>query len=168
MIKEIYLAGGCFWGVDAYFNSLKGVIETNSGYANGNFKNPTYEEVCSGKANHAEAVYIKYDNDIISLEKILEHYFKIVNPFSINKQGNDIGIQYRSGIYYNLDDQESKDIVTNYLNDLQKKTTKKIVVENEVLNNYYKAEEYHQDYLIKNPSGYCHVDLSIIKEEEKK
>lgn len=166
MIKEIYLAGGCFWGVDAYYNTLKGVITTNSGYANGNYANPTYEEVVSSKATHAETVYIKYDSDVISLAKILEHYFKIVNPFTLNRQGNDVGIQYRSGIYYN--DLETKEYVENYLENIQSKTTRKIVVEVKELENYYPAEDYHQDYLIKNPNGYCHVDLSIIKEEDKK
>lgn len=166
MKKNIVLAGGCFWGVDAYFNNLKGVIETSSGYANGNIENPTYEQVCNNVATHAEAVNISYDDKTISLKTILDHYFRIVDPFSINKQGNDVGIQYRSGIYYT--NEEDHDIILNYIKNLEKKLNKDIVVEVVPLTNYYLAEDYHQDYLIKNPSGYCHIDLNLLKKSERK
>ncbi|VEU81229.1 peptide-methionine (S)-S-oxide reductase MsrA [Haploplasma axanthum] len=165
MEKEIVFAGGCFWGVDAYFKDVLGVIETKTGYANGNTKNPTYEDVCAGIATHAEVVYIKYDGNKTNLNILLDHFFRIVNPYTLNKQGNDIGIQYRSGIYYsNLDD---KKIVADYINKLQAKSDRKIVVAVEELRNFYEAEEYHQDYLTKNPKGYCHIDLGLLKEEEK-
>lgn len=165
-MKQIVLAGGCFWGVEAYFQQLKGVVSVTSGYANGNIENPTYQQVVDNIATHAEAVSIVYDEKIIPLTKILEHYFRIIDPVSLNKQGNDIGIQYRSGIYYT--DEQTKEVSLEYIKNEQKKHIKKIVVSVEALENFYKAEEYHQNYLSKNPTGYCHVDLNLVKEDEKK
>src|SRR5690554_199881 len=104
MEKRLILAGGCFWGVEAYYQKLKGIVTTNVGYANGNIENPTYEQVCSGVATHAEVVEVIYNSNEITLEKVLEHFFRMINPFSLNKQGNDIGIQYRSGLYYENND----------------------------------------------------------------
>ena len=165
-IKEIYLAGGCFWGVEKYFSLLKGVLFTEVGYANGNINNPTYQMLIDGSATHAETVYLKYDENVITLKELLDHFFRFVNPHSRFRQGNDIGKQYRSGIYYtDLSDQE---IVDNYLKDLELKTNKKVWTESLPLSNYFKAELYHQDYLSKNPNGYCHVDLSLLKDEERK
>lgn len=166
MKKRIVLAGGCFWGVEAYYQRLKGVIDTNVGYANGNIENPTYEQVCQGIATHAEAVEVKYNNDEISLSKILEHYFRMINPFSLNQQGNDIGIQYRTGIYY--ENELDKELVLEFINNKQKELDKQIMVEIKPLENFYLAENYHQDYLIKNPGGYCHIDLNLIQPNEKK
>lgn len=166
MIKQIVLAGGCFWGVDRYFSNLKGVSSVTSGYANGNYLNPTYEDVCSNIATHTEAVLIKYDSNLLTLDVILNHFFRIIDPFSLNKQGNDIGIQYRSGIYY--ENEEDHKIILNYINKLQKNYDKKIVVEVEELKNYSLAEEYHQDYLLKNPNGYCHINLDLLKLDERK
>ena len=163
MEKEIYLAGGCFWGVEAYYQLLDGITYTNVGYANGSKENPTYEEVCSGVYKHVEAVKIKYDTNIISLEKILEHFLRFVNPYSLNRQGNDIGVQYRSGIYFT--NQDDFLIIKNYLEKQVGKTHK---IEILPLDNYYEAEKYHQSYLIKNPSGYCHVNLNLVKPNEKK
>ena len=100
MEKVIYLAGGCFWGVEGYFKRLKGVIDTTVGYANGNIKNPTYTQVKTHIATHAETVKITYDDTIISLTKLLEHFLRIINPYELNHQGEDFGIQYRTGIYY--------------------------------------------------------------------
>ncbi len=165
-MNKIVLAGGCFWGVEAYFAMLKGTLKVRSGYVNGNKENPTYQEVCSGIATHAEAIYLEYDESVISLEKILEHYFRIIDPTSLNKQGNDRGIQYRTGIYYY--DDKSRDIAKKSLLDEQKKYKEKLVVELEQVNNYYDAEYYHQNYLAKNPNGYCHIDLNLINEDEKK
>lgn len=165
-LKEIYLAGGCFWGVEAYFQNLKGVVDTNSGYANSLVKNPSYEQVCSGRTGASEAIWLKYDSDVTPLDTILEHYFRIIDPHSLNKQGNDVGTQYRTGIYY-LDNSD-KLIVENYINTLSTKLDKPIVVEVMPLENYFKAEEYHQDYLTKNPSGYCHIDLNLLREDERK
>lgn len=156
-IREIYLAGGCFWGVEAYFERIDGIIDAVSGYANGPFANPTYEEVCR-RSGHAETVYIKYDASRVSLSTILKHYFRIIDPTSLNKQGGDIGVQYRTGIYYQ--NEEDKEIALKEIEKEQKKYDEKIVVEVKKLQRFDKAEEYHQDYLRKNPGGYCHIDLT--------
>lgn len=166
MKKNIVLAGGCFWGVEAYFNNLKGVLETSVGYANGNFENPTYEQVCNNIATHAEAVNISYESNLITLPTILDHFFRFVNPYTLNQQGNDVGIQYRSGIYYLLE--EDREVINKYLTKLQSRSKEKVVVELEKLENYYLAEDFHQSYLDKNPTGYCHVDLKLLKDSEKK
>ncbi len=158
-MKEIALAGGCFWGVDEFFSRKDGVMDTESGYSNGHVENPTYKEVCTGKTGHAETVYLKYDENMITLETILEKFFKVIDPTSLNKQGNDRGTQYRTGIYYI--DQEDKDMIDSFIESKKVKYNKPIVVEVEPLKNYYKAENYHQDYLKNNPGGYCHIDLSI-------
>mgnify|MGYP000778406823 FL=1 len=102
MAKIIYLAGGCFWGIEAYFMQVKGIINTTAGYANGNCENPIYQQVCTGKTDFAEAVKIVYDENLISLKEILKRFFDIINPTSLNRQGNDIGTQYRTGIYLSL------------------------------------------------------------------
>ena len=162
MEKIIYLAGGCFWGVQEYYSRLKGIIQTRVGYANGDKENPTYQEVCSNKFHHAETVEIKYDDNIISLEKILMHFLRFVNPYSLNQQGEDKGEQYRSGVYY-IDDKE-KDIIKNYFD---KNLKEGYLIQIMPLNNFYQAEEYHQDYLKKNINGYCHINLNLIKDDEK-
>lgn len=164
MSKEIYLAGGCFWGVEAYFKALKGVISTEAGYANGNFQNPSYQDLIKGSATHAEAVLVVYE--MISLKDLLAHFFRFVDPFSLNKQGADIGIQYRSGIYYT--DIEDLPVILEVIKELEEKHQRKSFVEVLPLDNYYPAEMYHQDYLTKNPNGYCHVDLTLLKKEERK
>ena len=167
-IKDIYLAGGCFWGVEEYFARIDGVIDTVSGYANGSFDNPSYENVCNN-SGHAETVHITYDSTKVSLDTLLKYYFRIIDPTSINKQGNDRGVQYRTGIYYQND--EDKQIALNAIKEEQKKYSKPIVVEVEKLKRFDKAEEYHQDYLKKNPNGYCHINLNKASEaiiDEKK
>lgn len=158
-MSEIYLAGGCFWGVEGYFKQLDGVIETNVGYANGDGSATNYYKLKF--TNHAEAMHLKYDESKITLDEILEHFFRIIDPTSVNRQGNDIGKQYRSGIYYT--DEKSGEIAKEFIKVKQKEFTKKIAVEVEPLKNYVLAEDYHQDYLGKNPNGYCHVDLSLAK-----
>lgn len=158
-MKEIYLAGGCFWGLQAYFDLRKGVVETNVGYANGKTENPTYEQVCTNKTGYAETVFIKYNENEITLNKILEDFWKVIDPTLLNRQGGDIGTQYRTGIYYT--DENDLDIIKLSLENEQKKYNKPIVTQVEKLKNYYKAEEYHQKYLKKNPGGYCHIDLSL-------
>ena len=157
-IKEIYLAGGCFWGIEAYAKKIYGVIETTSGYANGKTENTSYRELHS--TNHAETVHIKYDTEKLSLKKLLKFYFQVIDPTSINKQGNDRGRQYRTGIYYT----DSKDLETilQEIAEQQKKYENKIQVEVEPLKNFIPAEEYHQDYLDKNPGGYCHINLNTV------
>ncbi len=168
-IKEIYLAGGCFWGVEAYMERIHGIEEVVSGYANGNTINPSYEDVIYRGTGHAETVRVKYDSNEISLETLLKYYFKIIDPTSVNKQGNDRGTQYRTGVYYV--DERDREIVEKEITAQQKNYTKKIVVELQPLKGFYLAEEYHQDYLKKNPNGYCHIDLSkaneIIVDEKK-
>ena len=155
--KVIYLAGGCFWGLEAYMQKLNGVEDAISGYANGKTENPSYYDLKT--SGHAETVKVVYNPDIISLEDILAHYLRVVNPVSVNKQGNDVGTQYRTGIYYT--DEADKTIIENILAKEQTKHDKPIAIEVEPLKQFYDAEEYHQDYLEKNPGGYCHIDLSL-------
>lgn len=164
--RRIVLAGGCFWGVEEYFSRLKGVEMTSVGYVNGNIKNPTYEDVCNMRATHAEACEIYYKPGVMELVILLEHMFRFIDPTSLNKQGHDEGLQYRTGIYYQK--KRDLDIIQNYLQMKQKDYQQKIVVAVEKEQNYYFAEDYHQDYLKKNPKGYCHVNLNLIKDHEKK
>lgn len=156
-VKTIYLAGGCFWGLEAYMQKLNGVEDAISGYANGKTENPSYYDLKT--SGHAETVKVVYNPDIISLEDILAHYLRVVNPVSVNKQGNDVGTQYRTGIYYT--DEADKSIIDSVLAKEQTKHDKPIAIEVEPLKQFYDAEEYHQDYLEKNPGGYCHIDLSL-------
>lgn len=159
-MKDIYLAGGCFWGVDAYFSNLDGVISTEVGYANGKTATTTYEELY--RTDFAETVKVTFDERKISQREILEHYFYIIDPFSLNKQGNDRGRQYRTGIY--TKNKEDLDFVKSFVEEKQKESDKKILVEVEELKSYVVAEDYHQDYLKKNPTGYCHIDLTDVLE----
>lgn len=161
-LKTIYLAGGCFWGVEAYMEKVYGVADVVSGYANGNTENPTYEDVLYKNTEHAETVKVDYDPERISLGKILDYYLLVVDPTSLNKQGNDRGTQYRSGVYFT--DENERKIIEERLKKEQEKYRDKIVVEVQKLENFYKAEEYHQDYLKKNPNGYCHIDISKANE----
>ena len=163
-LQVIYLAGGCLWGVEAFISRLKGVNQTEVGYANGRDLAPTYEKVCTGKTGHAETVKATYNPEIISLEEILENFFKIIDPHVLNRQGPDIGTQYRTGIYWQEESQ--KDIVLKFLAKKQKESGERIMVEAHQIGNFYPAEEYHQKYLEKNPQGYCHVDLNLIDDEE--
>ncbi|WP_297596142.1 peptide-methionine (R)-S-oxide reductase MsrB [uncultured Cetobacterium sp.] len=157
-IQEIYLAGGCFWGVEAYMQRINGVIETVSGYANGKIENPTYEDVIYRNSGHAETVRVVYDVNIVNLQTLLKYYFRIIDPISLNKQGNDRGTQYRTGIYYTKE--ADRKIIEKEIEELQKNYSDKIMVEVIPLIRFDIAEEYHQDYLKKNPQGYCHIDLS--------
>ncbi len=141
------LALGCFWGPEIKFSKLNGVVRTEVGYCGGNTSKTNYKEVCSGKANHAEVVKIEFDNSKISYEKILNHFFEIHNPTTLNKQGPDIGTQYRSEIFYLTENQ--KKIATNVLKNYDKKFDGKIVTTISKIKNYCKAEDYHQKYLEK-------------------
>lgn len=165
-IKRIVIAGGCFWGVEEYYKRLNGVIVTTVGYTNGNIDNPNYEDLLNHKATHSEACEIYYDANIISLKTILEHMFRFIDPTSVNKQGGDIGLQYRTGIYYT--DASDLTLINEFIIEKQKSYAKRIAVEIEEEKGYYLAEQYHQEYLRKNPSGYCHVNLNLIKKEELK
>ena len=159
-LKEIYLAGGCFWGVEEYFSRIPGVRDAVSGYANGQTENPTYEEVCSGLTGHAETVRVSYDPRVVSLETLTEQFFQIIDPTVRDRQGNDAGRQYRTGVYYA--DAAEREPLERIFAAEQKKYKQKIVTELLPLENFFAAEEYHQDYLKKNPGGYCHVDFSAL------
>ncbi|MCI6692351.1 MULTISPECIES: peptide-methionine (S)-S-oxide reductase MsrA [unclassified Clostridium] len=156
-MKKIVLAGGCFWGVEEFLSRLNGVISTEVGYANGRTENPTYEDVCYKNTYFAEVCLVVYDEHILSLENILKEYWSIVDPTSLNRQGPDVGSQYRTGIYYL--DESDLNIILKSKEENQKNYSEKIVTEVVPLINYYKAEEYHQKYLKKNPNGYCHIKL---------
>lgn len=156
-VETIYLAGGCFWGVEAYMERIEGVVHASSGYANGNTANPTYEDVIYRNTNHAETVEVKFDPKKTDLTNILLYYFKVIDPTVLNRQGNDRGTQYRTGIYYTKDSQI--EVIEKIVAKEQEKYKKPIVVEVLPIDNYYIAEEYHQDYLKKNPNGYCHINL---------
>ncbi|MBF6625807.1 peptide-methionine (R)-S-oxide reductase MsrB [Aerococcaceae bacterium zg-BR9] len=155
-IKDIYLAGGCFWGVEEYFSRVEGVTDAVSGYANGKGTTTKYELI--SQTGHAETVKVSYDPSKISLREILLHYFRIIDPTSVNQQGNDRGTQYRTGVYYtNKDDLATIDKV---FEEQAQKVDKPLAVEKEALDNFIEAEEYHQDYLKKNPNGYCHINVN--------
>jgi len=160
-LKTIYLAGGCFWGVDAYMKRVIGVYQTESGYANGDTENPTYEEVYKDNTGYVEVVRVVYDTTKISLSKLLREFFEIFDPTTLNRQAGDIGTRYRSGVYYT--EETEKDIIQDFMRSKQSSYNELIVTEVLPLRNYYRAEEYHQNYLEKNPDGYCHVDLSKYK-----
>ncbi len=159
-LELIYLAGGCFWGVEEYMSRIAGVYDATSGYANGLTENPTYEEVLYEDTGHAETVRVLYDPDQVSLETLLEKMFKVVDPTSVNRQGNDIGSSYRSGIYYVND--ADLPVIEAQMASLHEAYDEEIAVEVLPLSNFFEAEEYHQDYLKKNQDGYCHIDLSQV------
>lgn len=164
-LREIYYAGGCFWGVESYFSQIPGVYDVTVGYANGTTENPTYEEVCRHNTGHAETVHVIYDPDVVSLRTLTEHFFKIIDPLTLNRQGNDVGIQYRTGIYYT--NEGDVEMLQSVMKAEQEKYDSPIAVELLPLTCYYPAEEYHQDYLVKNPNGYCHIDFSGLTEFKK-
>ncbi|MBP5744138.1 MAG: peptide-methionine (S)-S-oxide reductase MsrA [Oscillospiraceae bacterium] len=154
MKKEIYLAGGCFWGTQKFFDQFAGILETEVGYANGPSGQPGYQDVCAG-SGHAETVKIVYDDAVISLSRLLEYYFLTIDPLSYHRQGMDKGIQYRTGIYY-TDAADLPELEAAYAEE-QAKYRQKLEVELRPLENFFPAEEYHQKYLDKNPGGYCHI-----------
>mgnify|MGYP000883945655 FL=1 len=169
--KEIYLAGGCFWGTELYLGLVHGVISVESGYANGSTSHPSYREVCSG-SGHAETVHVVYDPQIVSLDEILTDFYDSIDPTTVDRQGNDIGRQYRSGIYYvpNADGSESADagVIRASLAALQQRIGKHVAIEMGEIVNFYRAEEDHQEYLEKNPNGYCHISPALIARMREK
>lgn len=164
-MKKIWLGGGCFWGVEAYFQQIKGVVDTTVGYGQGTFPQPTYEQVCSGLTGHAEICEVIYDEKVLPLEQILDHLFRIIDPTTLNRQGPDRGTQYRTGIYYSAENEER--IIRSFLKEKQVLYAAPIVVEVEPMKNFYAAESYHQDYLQKVPNGYCHINLNLVRPDEK-
>lgn len=153
-MKTLYLAGGCFWGAQRFFDQFDGVIETAVGYANGPTADPTYKDVCQN-SGHAETVRVVFDESVMPVKKLLEYYFMIIDPLSLNKQGGDEGVQYRTGVYYE-DEALLPDIREAFALE-QAKYSEPMAVELKQLENFYSAEEYHQKYLVKNPTGYCHI-----------
>ncbi|MBQ8098602.1 MAG: peptide-methionine (S)-S-oxide reductase MsrA [Bacteroidaceae bacterium] len=159
--KEIYLAGGCFWGTEHYFKQIKGVVFTEVGYANGITEHPTYEQVCTDTTRFVETVRIVYDPTMIDLRFLLKMYFKAIDPISVNKQAHDVGTQYRTGIYYT--DDADLSVIEAVWQEEQLKYKEPLAVEKQPLVNFYKAEKYHQDYLEKNPDGYCHLPTALFE-----
>ena len=154
-MAEIYLAGGCFWGLEEYFSSISGVLQTSVGYTNGQVETTNYQLI--KETDHAETVQVIYDEKAVSLREILLYYFRVIDPLSVNQQGNDRGRQYRTGIYYK--DEEDLPTINTVVREQELLIGRKIAVEVEKLRHYILAEDYHQDYLKKNPGGYCHIDV---------
>ena len=153
-MKTIYFAGGCFWGTQKYFDQFDGVIRTEVGYANGPDNAPSYQDVCAN-SGHAETVLVEFDESVISPEKLIYYYFLVIDPTSVNRQGHDVGIQYRTGIYYS--DPDMLDAIRRAYDKEEELIGEPLAVELKPLANFFTAEEYHQKYLDKNPSGYCHI-----------
>lgn len=162
MIKTIYLAGGCFWGTAHLFSLVPGVTGTTAGYANSIVEHPTYEQVCSGNTRAVETVQIDYDESKVGLTDLLKLYFKSIDPVSVNRQGGDVGTQYRTGIYYT--DPADLPVIEAQVGVVQRRHSRPLAVEVLPLKNFFKAEDYHQDYLYKNPGGYCHVNPELFRE----
>ncbi|MDR2035366.1 MAG: peptide-methionine (S)-S-oxide reductase MsrA [Coriobacteriales bacterium] len=160
VLHSIYFAGGCFWGVQEYFSRVEGVCEVSCGYANGATQDPTYEEVCSGYTGYAEAVCVAYDPAVVCLKKLAERFFSIIDPLSLNRQGMDVGTQYRSGVYYT--GEADRAVLQEVFATQQQRYDQPIVTELLPLERYCLAEEYHQNYLKKNPRGYCHINLNSL------
>lgn len=156
---EIVLAAGCFWGMQAFIDHFQGVLETVVGYANSLVPDPSYKQVCSGTTNAAEAVFVKYDPDHLPLRVIVDMFFVVVDPYTKNRQGNDVGSQYRTGIYYTHD--EDKDPLASLVAAKQKLSKKPFAIEVMKLGSFFPAEDYHQQYLVHNPSGYCHINMGL-------
>ena len=164
-MQTIYLAAGCFWGAEHYLKLIRGIEHTCVGFANGNTENPTYKEVYTDTTGYAEAVKVDYDPEVISLRLLIELYFKSIDPTSLNQQGEDKGTRYRTGIYYtNPSDLET---ITSVVQAVAQEYDQPLQVEVEPLRNFYPAEDYHQDYLDKNPDGYCHLPTALFEYARK-
>ncbi len=157
--QTIYLAGGCFWGTQKFFDQFPGVLGTQVGYANGPSANPSYQEVCAS-SGHAETVRIDFDDSVLPLERLLDYYFIVIDPTAYHRQGPDMGVQYRTGIYY-TDRSLLPRLRARYAQE-QEKYDCPLVTELLPLKNFYPAEEYHQKYLEKNPEGYCHIPRKMM------
>lgn len=164
-MKTIYLAGGCFWGTQRFFDQFRGVVSTEVGYANGKTDHPSYEQVRYENTGHAETVKIQFDDTVISVEKLLEYFFLAIDPLAVNHQGEDFGTQYRTGIYY--EDPSLLPVIERVCAVKEQELGQKLAVEVSPLENFWRAEEYHQDYLVKNPGGYCHIPTRLFHLEEK-
>lgn len=159
--KDIYLAGGCFWGTEHYFKQVEGVVETEVGFANGHTDNPTYQEVYTDETGHAETVRVKYNPEVVGLGFLLRMFFKAIDPVSVNQQGHDVGTRYRTGIYYT--DAADLPTIEKVFAEEQRQYEQPLAVEKQPLERFFPADEYHQDYLDKHPDGYCHLPLSLFE-----
>lgn len=160
-MKEICLAGGCFWGAEHYFRNIEGVVSTEVGFANGNTQSPTYEQVYTDTTGYAEAVHVSYDPSKLPLEELIRDFFCAIDPLSLNKQGEDEGTRYRTGVYYS--DPDELETISRVFSEEQAKYSEPLAVELQPLTNFFPADERHQDYLVKNPDGYCHLPLKIFR-----
>ena len=160
-MKEIYLAGGCFWGTEHYFKQIDGVLETETGFANGNTDNPTYEEVYTDTTGYAETVRVAYDETKVSLEFLIDMFFHAIDPTLLNRQGHDEGTRYRTGVYYT--DETELPVIKRVFEEKQKLYNQPIVTEIAPLRNFFPADEYHQDYLDKHSDGYCHLPVELFE-----
>ena len=160
-MKTIHLAGGCFWGAEHYFRNIEGVIGTEVGFANGDTPDPTYEQVYTDTTGYAEAVKVVYDPEILPLEELLRDYFVAIDPLSLNKQGEDCGTRYRTGVYYS--DLEDFPVARKVFDEVRAGYDRPLAVELEPLRGFFPADERHQDYLVKNPDGYCHLPLKLFR-----
>jgi len=152
--ETITLAGGCFWCLEAVYEQVEGVQSVQSGYSNGHVREPSYEQVCGGATGHAEVVRVQFDNDVISLREVLEIFFSIHDPTTLNRQGNDVGSQYRSGIYFHEPAQRA--VAQAVIDEVNQAVGGRVVTELQALDNYSPAEAYHQHYFARNPGqGYC-------------
>ena len=158
-MKEIYLAGGCFWGAEHYFRNIDGVVDSEVGFANGDTPSPTYEQVYTDTTGYAESVRVIYNPDALPLDELIKDFFCAIDPLSLNKQGEDEGTRYRTGVYYS--DPADLDIARKVFDEIQAGLAAPLAVELEPLRNFYPADGRHQDYLVKNPNGYCHVDMKM-------
>lgn len=159
LVKDIYFAGGCFWGTEHFFKQIEGVVDTEVGFANGHTEHPTYKEVYTDETGYAETVHVRYDSSKVGLEFLVKMFFKAIDPTSLNKQGHDEGTRYRTGIYYT--DEADLPVIDKVYAEEQRNYQEPLAVEKQALENFYTAEEYHQDYLDKNPTGYCHLPQSL-------
>ena len=160
-MKEIHLAGGCFWGAERYLQLIPGVTFTQVGFANGNTPDPTYEQVYTDTTGYAETVRVRYDPEVVSLRFLLNLFFKAIDPLSLNRQGHDAGTRYRTGIYWS--DPADEATVRDVAGDLAEELGAPLATELEPLRNFFPAEERHQDYLVKNPGGYCHLSPALFE-----
>ena len=160
-MKEIYFAGGCFWGVEHFFKGVDGVSEAMPGYANGNTQNPTYKEVYTDTTGFAETVRVRYNPERVSLRLLVRLFFTVTDPLTLNRQGHDEGTRYRSGVFYTS--AEDRPVIEDVFREVSGKLGVPLVTELEPLKNFYPAEEYHQNYLDKNPEGYCHLSLKTFR-----
>ena len=163
-MNTIYLAGGCFWGMQKFLDQFDGVLETEVGYANGPDRKPSYQEVCND-SGHMETVKVVYDEQKMSLEKLLDFYFMVIDPLSVNRQGHDEGIQYRTGILYS--DENQLPAIRTVYDRIEVHQGRKLAVLVEPMKNFFPAEEYHQKYLNKNPAGYCHIPQKMMHLEKQ-